>query len=104
MCIANEIYLGGLDPWTSGGVTQNVSSSLISIILDLGPSVSSSCGDCMALLLQGLCLCPVMIRYDAVGAHHLDLFFETPEDPPCAKQARDAEEQVSCSLYRLTCM
>jgi len=29
------------------------------------------------------------------GAHHLDLFFETPEDPPCASIARNAEEAVS---------
>ena len=26
------------------------------------------------------------------GAHHLDLMFEDPADPPCAKQARDIEE------------
>ena len=26
-----------------------------------------------------------------LGGHHLDLFFPTPEDPPCAIQARDIE-------------
>ena len=27
-----------------------------------------------------------------LGGHHLDLFFATPEDPPCAIEARQAEE------------
>ena len=27
-----------------------------------------------------------------LGAHHLDLMFPSPDDPPCAKMARDLEE------------
>ena len=27
-----------------------------------------------------------------LGAHHLDLMFEDPRDPPCAREARQLEE------------
>jgi len=61
---SNIVFSNGeLDPWSSGGVTRNVSGAptLIPLLLDL-------------------------------GAHHLDLFFPTPNDPPCAINARIVEE------------
>ena len=54
-----------LDPWSSGGVLSNVS---------LPSSV-------IALLLP-------------MGAHHLNLMFEDPADPPDVKQVRAAQEPL----------
>ncbi|KAF6212325.1 hypothetical protein GE061_012847, partial [Apolygus lucorum] len=48
---------GLLDPWSSGGVTNNVSSTAVAVIL---PG----------------------------GAHHLDLRFSDPLDPPSIRSAR----------------
>ena len=48
---------GGYDPWSSAGVNETVSDSVISV-------------------------------YIPEGAHHLDLMFSTPEDPPSVKRAR----------------
>ena len=59
---SNIVFTNGLlDPWSSGGVMQNVSDSLVSVVLDL-------------------------------GAHHLDLMFTNPADPPCVKDARAIQE------------
>jgi lysosomal Pro-X carboxypeptidase len=52
---------GLLDPWSSGGVTRNLSNSLIAVILPL-------------------------------GAHHLDLMWPDPNDPPDCVAARDVEK------------
>ena len=54
---------GLLDPWSSGGVTRNLSSSLIAVILPL-------------------------------GAHHLDLMWPDPNDPPDCVAARDVEKEA----------
>eukprot|EP01051_Picozoa_sp_SAG22_P000157 SAG22_NODE_3_length_48349_cov_158.681180_18_plen_172_part_00 len=59
---SNIVFSNGLlDPWSSGGVMQNISATVVAVVLDL-------------------------------GAHHLDLMFEDPNDPPCAKAARAVEE------------
>jgi len=59
---SNIVFSNGLlDPWSSGGVLKNISSSVVAVILPM-------------------------------GAHHLDLMFEDPADPPCAKVARATEE------------
>ena len=59
---SNIVFSNGLlDPWTSGGVTANLSKTVVSVVLEL-------------------------------GAHHLDLMFEDPNDPPCARAAREVEE------------
>ena len=61
---SNIVFSNGqLDPWSTGGVLTNVS---------LPSSV-------IALLLP-------------MGAHHLDLMFEDPADPPDVRQARAVEE------------
>jgi lysosomal Pro-X carboxypeptidase len=61
---SNIVFSNGqLDPWSSGGVLTN--ESLPSSVI--------------ALLLP-------------MGAHHLDLMFEDPADPPDVKQARAVEE------------
>lgn len=59
---SNIVFSNGLlDPWSSGGVLQNISDSLVAVVLDL-------------------------------GAHHLDLMFSDPADPPCVKNARAVQE------------
>ena len=61
MAASNIIFSNGeYDPWRSGGVLQNLSSSLVAIEVPQ-------------------------------GAHHLDLFFSTPDDPPSLARVRDAE-------------
>jgi lysosomal Pro-X carboxypeptidase len=61
---SNIVFSNGqLDPWSSGGVLTN--ESLPSSVI--------------ALLLP-------------MGAHHLDLMFEDPADPPDVKQVRAVEE------------
>ena len=60
---SNIVFSNGLlDPWTAAGVTTNISSSVVSVLLKL-------------------------------GGHHLDLFFPTNEDPPCAIEARQIETE-----------
>lgn len=59
---SNIVFSNGLlDPWSSGGVLRNLSTSAVALIL---PN----------------------------GAHHLDLMFPTPADPPDAVAARRTEE------------
>lgn len=53
-------YNGLLDPWHSGGILQNISETLIALIVP-------------------------------EGAHHLDLFFSTPDDPPSLTSARASQ-------------
>jgi lysosomal Pro-X carboxypeptidase len=58
---SNIIFSNGeYDPWRSGGVLRNLSSTLVAIEVPQ-------------------------------GAHHLDLFFSTPDDPPTLARVRDAE-------------
>ena len=57
---------GGLDPWSFGGVTPKT---------PLPPSASSSLG----------------VVWIPEGAHHLDLFFSNPADPPSVIAARQTE-------------
>ena len=57
---------GGMDPWAFGGVTPDT---------PLPPSSSSSLG----------------VVWIPEGAHHLDLFFTNPADPPSVKAARQTE-------------
>lgn len=51
-----------LDPWSSGGITYNISDTVQAIILEH-------------------------------GAHHLDLMFSNPEDPPDVTFARQFHVQ-----------
>ena len=62
---------GALDPWSNAGVMPAANSSRTR---DAGLDPS---------------LVPVLLD---LGGHHLDLFFPTAQDPPCAKQARAIEE------------
>lgn len=58
---SNIVFANGLlDPWHSGGVLQNISESLIALIIP-------------------------------EGAHHLDLFFSTPQDPPSVTAVRRSQ-------------
>lgn len=58
---SNIVFANGLlDPWHSGGILQNISESLIALII---PD----------------------------GAHHLDLFFNTPQDPPSVRSVRASQ-------------
>ena len=67
---SNIVFSNGqLDPWSSGGVLSN--ESLPSSVI--------------ALLIP-------------MGAHHLDLMFEDPADPPDVKQARGEEPCVFCAM------
>ena len=62
---SNVFYSNGdLDPWSSGGVTW----------------VNSSETDSVSFLIHD-------------GAHHLDLMFSHPDDPPSVRQARDLERE-----------
>jgi hypothetical protein len=67
---SNIVFSNGqLDPWSSGGVLSN--ESLPSSVI--------------ALLIP-------------MGAHHLDLMFEDPADPPDVKQARGEKPCVFCAM------
>lgn len=58
---SNIVFANGLlDPWHSGGVLQNISESLVALIIP-------------------------------EGAHHLDLFFSTPEDPASVRRVRQSQ-------------
>lgn len=58
---SNIVFANGLlDPWHSGGVLQNISESLIALIIP-------------------------------EGAHHLDLFFSTPQDPASVISVRQSQ-------------
>eukprot|EP01064_Diplonema_japonicum_P016782 TRINITY_DN24809_c0_g1_i1.p1 TRINITY_DN24809_c0_g1~~TRINITY_DN24809_c0_g1_i1.p1 ORF type:complete len:625 (+),score=168.79 TRINITY_DN24809_c0_g1_i1:46-1920(+) len=67
---------GALDPWSGGGVYPKGGGAL-------GPMVQNitADGSSVALVID-------------LGAHHLDLFFATPNDPPSAIQVRKIEEQM----------
>jgi len=67
---------GGLDPWAGGGVYP------VNGGID-GPMVQniSEDGSQVALLIE-------------LGAHHLDLFFSDPRDPPCVREVRAIEERM----------
>lgn len=54
---------GEYDPWRSGGVLRNLSSTLVAVEVPQ-------------------------------GAHHLDLMFSHPDDPPPVRAARDMEERL----------
>eukprot|EP00451_Oxyrrhis_marina_P035175 CAMPEP_0204369736 /NCGR_PEP_ID=MMETSP0469-20131031/45196_1 /ASSEMBLY_ACC=CAM_ASM_000384 /TAXON_ID=2969 /ORGANISM="Oxyrrhis marina" /LENGTH=615 /DNA_ID=CAMNT_0051359537 /DNA_START=1 /DNA_END=1848 /DNA_ORIENTATION=+ len=75
--VSNIVWSNGLlDPWSGAGVYPDGGG------ID-GPAVQniSVDGSQVALLLD-------------MGGHHLDLFFPTDEDPPCAVQARAIEEKM----------
>ena len=58
---SNIVFSNGeYDPWRSGGVTTNLSSTLIALEVEQ-------------------------------GAHHLDLMFSNPADPPSVRSVRNAE-------------
>ena len=74
---SNIVWSNGLlDPWSGGGVYPPGGG------ID-GPMVQNitADGSQIALLLD-------------LGAHHLDLFFSNPADPPCAVQAREIEAKM----------
>ena len=74
---SNIVWSNGLlDPWSGGGVYPPGGG------ID-GPMVQNitADGSQIALLLD-------------LGAHHLDLFFSDPADPPCAVQAREIEAKM----------
>eukprot|EP01059_Diplonema_ambulator_P002850 TRINITY_DN1246_c0_g1_i1.p1 TRINITY_DN1246_c0_g1~~TRINITY_DN1246_c0_g1_i1.p1 ORF type:complete len:627 (+),score=185.22 TRINITY_DN1246_c0_g1_i1:37-1917(+) len=66
---------GALDPWSGAGVYAPGSSALGPMVQNLTADGSS-----IALIID-------------LGAHHLDLFFPTPNDPQSAIEARKIEEQ-----------
>eukprot|EP00929_Paragymnodinium_shiwhaense_P013284 TRINITY_DN121148_c0_g1_i1.p1 TRINITY_DN121148_c0_g1~~TRINITY_DN121148_c0_g1_i1.p1 ORF type:complete len:665 (-),score=116.57 TRINITY_DN121148_c0_g1_i1:31-2025(-) len=67
---------GALDPWSGQGVYPPDGGPE-------GPMVQpiNADGSQIALVLD-------------LGAHHLDLMFSDPRDPPCAKKAREIEEKM----------
>jgi len=75
--VSNIVWSNGLlDPWSGAGVYPDGGG------ID-GPAVQniSADGSQVALLLD-------------MGGHHLDLFFATDQDPPCAVEARAIEEKM----------
>uniref|UniRef100_A0A7S2TM05 Uncharacterized protein n=1 Tax=Lotharella oceanica TaxID=641309 RepID=A0A7S2TM05_9EUKA len=74
---SNIVFSNGLlDPWSSAGVygsngpEPGAGATVQNVTRD---------GSVIALILD-------------LGAHHLDLFFSDPNDPPCVTEARAIEE------------
>ena len=67
---------GALDPWSGGGVYPEGGSAMGPMVQNLTADGSS-----VSLIID-------------LGAHHLDLFFPTPNDPPSALSVRIIEEKM----------
>jgi len=78
---SNIIFSNGLlDPWSSAGVYSVLSDATFATFNGTTVQNITSDGSIKSVILD-------------LGAHHLDLMFSSPHDPPCANEARRIEDE-----------